>query len=358
MSRRLWTPPERSLTIPSGGAGGCGVFDDPDMIHNGRSGAVLPPLWIADWKYSGKETPTSWRTLTYRSEMFYKPIIADNYVVTLNSINNLYRLGRNASLSSPTKVYDGASSVYAGYPRVLSSGRIVVPMKTNGVGSFFFVVSDDGGYSWAVKTVASGSIEDAYTLHFIELSDRLVCVCTLHNAGTGKDDAYAYVSFDDGDSFTPYLIVADLGAYVPPKMLILRADNSLLVICNDEKTHVSNDGGVTWASSADASLAWLLGYYTDYSARMSSGRLLWFSPTYDKLQTSDDNGYTWTDRSSGGWPHTSKDLVILGNYLYRLNDTTDKIERSINEGTTWADWSPLLPSLTLPRIGAYGARFQ
>lgn len=174
--------------------------------------------------------------------------------------------------------------------------------------------STDGGVTWA--TLAALPVRDAAALAAHVTPDELF----LASRSGG-----VYRSEDAGASWTP------VGAIAAPDVaaLRIRADGTLLVLCEGGALHASDDLGGTFTP-----LAALTGPgFVSLASTAPDGRLYALTRTGEAWE-SEDGGASWLAKGTFPAPDAVQ-LTSLGAVLFALTGTGD-VHRSDDRAATWS----------------------
>jgi hypothetical protein len=332
----LWTPP-RSLAIPSGGNGGCGVFADADIIHVGNPAGLwpkVPGVWFlvdvakkkihkaidsaaVEW-YSRRFSSFTYNEAPFGDYLFPQTTIRYRDTKIIGSKEDVFNDGTNYRA---TQINDTIIAVW-----VDSS-------------QFKLRRSGDRGDSFASQIAFGAShLSGSYLRPIVSSSGKLI----LFSTDAGGYDIYCYVSTDDGVSWSlassltssPRLgFVA--GAVVDGSNIyaITNSDGnwSRLVVSSDDGATLSFVGGVYSVTPFSGSPVNI--------AKVGS---LFVAITGSNIWSSSDL-QTWTNRSSSG----TSSCVIYGGFVYRVKAGSRKIERT-SDFSAWSDFSEIR---TVPASG-------
>lgn len=240
---------------------------------------------------------------------------------------------------------------------IVSTGdRIFVGTMGDGI-----YVSSDGGETWTASTNGLHN-SDGYHLNFALLVYALTVSGTNVYAATW---AGAFVSLDEGGSWTPVNNGFTGMIYVDPHVTSIAAQGSILFASTsegvaytsaDEGTNwtpvsslstgfevlatagadifagsssgifVSHDGGVNWSTTSSE--------VRNVCTIVASGSTVIVGTRYYGIYVSSDNGITWTTSNSGLTNLNIQALIMVGGKL--LAGTGDGIYTSEDNGATWS----------------------
>lgn len=144
-------------------------------------------------------------------------------------------------------------------------------------------LSEDGGRNWRM-------------IHYSQLRSDIQCRPSFHPTQRGiiyaSSGGQLRISRDCGKTFGP---IGDLKESLSGEIAINSSrPDVLLAGTSDGRWHVSRDAGTTWTLCHE-SAGRLIGFYFD---RTTQGRVM-FAATENGIWRSDDEGRTWTEKTSG-----------------------------------------------------------
>jgi hypothetical protein len=340
----LWTPP-RSLAIPSGGNGGCGVFADADIIHVGNPAGLwpnVPGVWflvdVAKLKIHKAidSAATEWYSRRFSSFTYNEAPFGD-YLFPQTTI----RYRDTKIIGSKEDVFNDGTSY-----RSTQLGSTIISVWGSGAGQpgvYNIRRSSDGGASFSSKySFGSSSLNAIFWRPIATATGKLLLFA--------DDNAYDLLCFSSTDNGISWALesTTTYGAWPAtangsPVGAIVDGSNIYAIVYNSSvpryRLFVSTDDGASFSYvGASSSVFPLVGAVFSY---FKIGSLFIGIGAWQIWSSSDL--LAWTDRSTA---NTSTALYYDG-YVYRVKSGSRKIERT-SDFSAWSDFSEIR---TVPASG-------